>query len=52
MDLNEVYNKSHAKTGGVKDVDVAQHAESCAALLDVLAQEKPSAVLAMLEIRK
>lgn len=52
IDLNVLYKQAHDKTGGEKEVDAAQHAESCAALLDALAQEKPSEVLAMLEARK
>lgn len=52
LNLTEVYKKAHDKTGGIKAVDIAQHNESCARLMDALAKEKPSEVLAELEARK
>lgn len=52
LNLTEVYKKAHDKTGGIKVVDIAQHNESCARLMDALAKEKPSDVLAELEARK
>jgi len=51
LNLNDVYKEAHDKTGGEKKIDAGQHAESCAALLDVLAGKKPSEVLAALEER-
>ena len=50
--LKKLYKKAHDLTGGKKKIDIAQHNESCAALLDVLAKEKFSTVLAVLEGRK
>jgi len=52
LNLTDIYNKAHAATGGEKEVDIAQHNESCGALMDALADEKPSLVLATLEARK
>ena len=51
MNLNDIYKAAHEKTGGEKDVDIAQHNESCSALMDVLAEQSPSDVLKALEDR-